>query len=105
MNMVWFFSFSGILIENAMNRLLDQALDSSRYPTLPQFERDGLLWSLRQLSKAGITSCCESPCDWRRGQHRVWERVEQEGRLTCRWEKNVQQNLHLLKMCSQNSSV
>ncbi len=42
-----------------MNRVLDLALDPAQYPTLPQLERDGLLWSLRQLAKAGITSVCE----------------------------------------------
>ena len=75
---------NGLLIENALNQALNAAMDPNVYPTLHQTNYDGVIWSLRQLAKSGITSFCETPCHWKRGEKDVWRRLDKEGRLTAR---------------------
>jgi len=73
----------GILIDNAGNILLDLILA----PTDETLENDynGLVnVGLPELAKNGITSISDARTYWKRDHQKVWQRIEDEGKLTVR---------------------
>lgn len=73
---------NGILLDNAGNMLIDLALAPT--PELLDLHYEGLLYSLDELAKNGITSVADARTYWGRGYHEVWLRAEREDALTVR---------------------
>jgi predicted amidohydrolase YtcJ len=74
--------FTGILFENAGNRVLDIAFTPSK--ELNNLNYEGLLYGLEILAQHGITSMVDARTYWQRGHLDVWKRAESEGKLTAR---------------------
>lgn len=73
----------GILIDNAGNRMIDHALESSNNTERNDYL--GLLeYGLPQLARNGITSACDARAYWKRNHHKTWKRIADEGSLTAR---------------------
>ncbi len=74
---------SGLLFDTANDIVFHTALGT---PTAASREADhaGLLWSLKQIRKNGITSLGNARVYWKRGYLDTWNRVRDEGRLTAR---------------------
>ncbi len=73
---------TGILIDNAGNRVMDIALAST--PELDELAYEGLLESLDELARNGITSIADARAYWQRGHLAVWQRAEREDELSVR---------------------
>ena len=74
---------NGVLLDTAGDMAFHTALEN---PTNAQKEEDyqGLLWSLQQIRKNGITSIGNARVYWKRGYLDAWYRAKQEGKLTAR---------------------
>ncbi|GAA3917379.1 amidohydrolase [Litoribacillus peritrichatus] len=73
----------GILIDNAGNIAMELAMT----PTPAKNEKDyyGLTdFVLPELAKHGITSIADARTYWKRGEHKTWQRLAQEDKLTAR---------------------
>lgn len=74
---------NGILIDNAGNLLIDLALPASA--EREQKDYQGLVdFGLPELAKHGITSICDARTYWKRNHHKVWQRLNNEGKLHLR---------------------
>ncbi len=74
---------NGILIDNAGEICMALALA----PTSERMQNDynGLVeYALPELAKHGITSVSEARTFWKRDQHEIWQKIEEDGLLTCR---------------------
>lgn len=74
---------NGILLDNAGEIAIVLAL----VPTSTSENNDylGLTeWMLPELNKHGITSLCDARTFWKRNQHKIWKKVEQDGKLSMR---------------------
>lgn len=74
---------NGILIDNAGEICMSLALA----PTSERMQNDynGLVeYALPELAKHGITSVSEARTFWKRDQHEIWQKIEEDGLLTCR---------------------
>ena len=100
----------GILIDNAGNIAMELAMK----PTPKKDENDyyGLTdFVLPELAKHGITSIADARTYWKRGEHKTWQRLAQEEKLTARvvlglWaypEENDVAQLDELKSLYQNN--
>lgn len=75
-------SLSGILLDNAGDRLFEQAWLAQ--PDLAQAHRRGLLKGLRQLAANGITTVGDGRLYWKRGWLQTWQQLEQSQQLSAR---------------------
>lgn len=74
---------SGLLIDNAGELLAEMALKATA--TKEENDYQGLItYGLPEMAKNGITSACEARTFWKRNYHKVWQRIEAEGKLTAR---------------------
>ena len=73
---------TGIVFENAQQKLRDAATPPTRENLEAAYQ--GLLQSLTELNRYGITSVSDAGGYWTRGHHEVWQRAESEGKLTVR---------------------
>lgn len=74
---------SGLLLDTAGDMAFHAALNN---PSAVQKQRDyeGLLYSLNQIKKYGITSIANARVYWKRGYLDAWYRAREEGKLTAR---------------------
>ncbi|BFM18432.1 amidohydrolase [Maricurvus nonylphenolicus] len=74
---------SGLLLDTAGDMAFHAALNN---PSTAQKQRDyeGLLYSLKQIRKYGITSIANARVYWKRGYLDAWYRAREEGKLTAR---------------------
>lgn len=75
-------SLSGILLDNAGDRLFEQAWLAQ--PDLQSAHRRGLLRGLRQLAANGITTVGDGRLYWQRGWLQSWQQLERDRQLTAR---------------------
>eukprot|EP00095_Tigriopus_kingsejongensis_P011470 maker-scaffold915_size81523-snap-gene-0.11 protein:Tk11470 transcript:maker-scaffold915_size81523-snap-gene-0.11-mRNA-1 annotation:"amidohydrolase" len=73
---------NGIVLENAGNKMFEEALDPNLYPALRQMNKDAAKSALHELAKNGLTSVVDARSYWKREHDQAWEQVEQEGKLT-----------------------
>jgi predicted amidohydrolase YtcJ len=74
---------NGLLIDNAGELLAEVALKATN--TKEETDYQGLVgFALPEMAKYGITSACEARTFWKRNYHKVWQRIEAEGKLTAR---------------------
>lgn len=74
---------SGLLIDNAGELLVETALVATT--STEENDYQGLVtYALPEMAKYGITSACEARTFWKRNYHKVWQRIETEGKLTAR---------------------
>ncbi|CAM1341219.1 Amidohydrolase [Tenacibaculum amylolyticum] len=74
---------NGILIDNAGDIVFQLAQKSSENNNS---EYDGMInYVLPELAKYGITSVSDARTYWKREQHKVWQNLEKDGRLTARF--------------------
>lgn len=74
---------NGLLIDNAGELLAEAALKASNAKAEADYQ--GLVeFALPEMAKYGITSACEARTFWKRNYHKVWQRIEAEGKLTAR---------------------
>lgn len=77
-------SLTGILIDNAGEVVMQQAISSLKNAS--QSEYDGMVeYVLPELAKNGLTSVSDARCYWKRGQHEVWKKLADQGKLTARF--------------------
>lgn len=74
---------NGLLFDTASDEVFHRALGSPSQ-ALRDADYRGLLWSLRQIRKRGITSICNARLYWKRGYLDAWRRARAEGELTAR---------------------
>ena len=73
---------TGVLFENAQQRVRDaafQAVDPNQ-----SLAYKGLLKGLETMAKNGVTTISDAGGYWTRRDHRIWERAENEGKMTVR---------------------
>ncbi|WP_299460065.1 amidohydrolase [uncultured Microscilla sp.] len=74
---------NGLLIDNAGELLAEAALKATNAKEETDYQ--GLVgFALPEMAKYGITSACEARTFWKRNYHKVWQRIEAEGKLTAR---------------------
>ncbi len=74
---------SGILIDNAGDIVYQQAIAELNNAS---GEYNGMITTvLPELAKHGITSVSDARTYWKRGQHVVWKNLENDGKLTARF--------------------
>ncbi|EAY29081.1 amidohydrolase [Microscilla marina] len=74
---------NGLLIDNAGELLAEAALKATNAKEATDYQ--GLVeFALPEMAKYGITSACEARTFWKRNYHKVWQRIEAEGKLTAR---------------------
>lgn len=74
---------NGLLIDNAGELLAEVALKATNAKEETDYQ--GLVeFALPEMAKYGITSACEARTFWKRNYHKVWQRIETEGKLTAR---------------------
>lgn len=73
---------NGILLDNA--GIIVDELAMKPHPELLDLTYEGLLEQLTELSRNGITSIADARVFWTRKHHQVWQRAEQENKLTAR---------------------
>lgn len=74
---------NGLLIDNAGELLAEVALKATNAKEETDYQ--GLVeFALPEMAKYGITSACEARTFWKRNYHKVWQRIEAEGKLTAR---------------------
>ncbi len=77
-------SLTGILIDNAGDIVMQQAISSLSNSTNGEY--DGMVaYVLPELAKHGITSVSDARTYWKRDQHLVWKQLETDGKLTARF--------------------
>lgn len=77
-------SLTGILIDNAGDIVMQQAISS--LSNSANGEYDGMVaYVLPELAKYGITSVSDARTYWKRDQHLVWKQLEEDGKLTARF--------------------
>jgi len=99
---------SGILLDAAGELVFDFAMKDSE--ALKERNYQGLLYSLEQLAKNGITSVVDARVYWKRGYLEAWQRAATEKKLTARtnlslWaypNENDEQQISLLKSLYSN---
>jgi predicted amidohydrolase YtcJ len=102
---------NGILIDNAGNLIIDQAIAS--IPNNEANDYAGLVeFALPEMAKNGITSICDARTYWKRNHHLTWQKVANDGKLTVRanlglWlypTENDDTQISLLKYLYSNES-
>ncbi|CAM1350437.1 Amidohydrolase [Tenacibaculum halocynthiae] len=74
---------NGILIDNAGDVVFQQAIKAVNNPN---GEYDGMVsYVLPELAKNGITSVSDARTYWKRKQHKTWENLATDGKLTARF--------------------
>lgn len=74
---------NGILIDNAGDIVFQQAIAALNDAN---GEYDGMVnYVLPELAKYGITSVSDARTYWKRDQHKTWQQLENDGRLTARF--------------------
>ncbi|WP_206099599.1 amidohydrolase [Rheinheimera riviphila] len=75
-------SLSGILLDNAGDRLFEMAW--KQQPDLKNAHKRGLQKGLRQLAENGITTVGDGRLYWKRGWLETWQELEKQKQLTAR---------------------
>ncbi|APD05773.1 exoenzyme regulatory protein AepA [Flavobacteriaceae bacterium UJ101] len=77
-------TLTGMLIDNAGDIVMQQAISSLKNAS--QGEYEGMIeYVLPELAKNGLTSISDARCYWKRGQHKAWKKLADEGKLTARF--------------------
>jgi predicted amidohydrolase YtcJ len=74
---------TGILVDNAGDVVFQQALKIINDSNGEYFGMTDFV--LPELAKHGITSVCDARTYWKRDQHKTWQRLANDGRLTARF--------------------
>lgn len=73
---------TGLLLDSAGDAVLEVALAPS--PAVDQLNYEGLLWSLGELARFGVTSVAEARTYWTRDYEAIWARAHAAGALSAR---------------------